>query len=98
MELERPGEERKNRRDAMADDSPGSETADGSLPATTAASPSCGGLPLAAFLRTQRAEEDDEHGEVEADVDSSSVAGGTGEPGGRRSREKQPSIVCVCVL
>jgi hypothetical protein len=81
MELERPGEERKNRRDAMADDSPGSESAeDGS------------------FLMTQRAEEDDEHGEVDASSDAGGMASGAGEPGGRRSREKQPSIVRVCAL
>jgi hypothetical protein len=60
----------------------------------------------------QRAEDDDEHGEVEppadveaeaADVDASSDPGmgsGAGDPaGGRRSREKHPSISsCVLLL
>jgi len=107
MELERPGDERKNRRDAMADDSPDSDSADGFLP--TAPSPpsrpwSWGELPAPSL---QRAEEDDEHGEVEpaadveaADVEASSDPGmgsGAGDPtGGRRSREKHPSIVFAC--
>jgi hypothetical protein len=102
MELDQSGEERKNRCDVMADDSPDSDNADGFLPT---ASSSCGELPAPPFL-WQRAEEDDEHREVEppadvevadVDVDASSDPGmgsGAGDPaGGRRSREKHPSIV-----
>jgi hypothetical protein len=99
MELDRPGEERKNRRDVMDDDSPDSDNADGFLPTALL---SCGELPAPSFL-WQCAEEDDEHREVElptdveaADVDASSDPGMgscTGEPAsGRRSREKHPSI------
>jgi hypothetical protein len=97
MELERPGEERKKRRDAMADDSPDSESADGSFPTIAAPPPSRGGLLPPVFLMTQRApeEEDDEQSEVEVDLDAGGMTSGAGEPGGRRSREKQPSIVRV---
>jgi hypothetical protein len=99
MELDRPGEERKNRRDAMADDSLDSDNEDGFLPTELL---SCGELPAPSFLQ-QCAEEDDEHREVElsadveaADVDASTDPGmgsGAGDPAsGRRSREKHPSI------
>jgi hypothetical protein len=92
MELERPGDERKNRRDAMAEDSPGSDSADGSLPTAP---------PPWSSSSLQRAEDDHEHGEVEpaaeaVDVDASSDAAGMGSGAavvGRRSREKHPSIV-----
>jgi hypothetical protein len=87
MELERPGEERKKRRDAMADDSPDSENADGCLPTIALPPP---------FLMTQRAPEEQDEVEDDADdVDAGGMASGAGEPGGRRSREKQPSIVRV---
>jgi hypothetical protein len=104
MELDRPGEARKNRRDAMADDSPEStETADDMYSfATATASPRPTPSPRLAFLK--RAEEEDERGEVgvvevdAADVDASSDgcckgAGAPGDADGRRSREKQPSMV-----
>ena len=110
MELERPGEERKNRRDAMADDSPDSDSADGFLPTATMELES---LPAWSPSLLQRAEDDDEHGEVEpaadvveaADVDASSdAAAGMGSGAaddpvvGRRSREKHPSIVLACLF
>jgi hypothetical protein len=107
MELDRPGEARKNRRDAMADDSPEStETADDRYSFATATAPSASPPPTPsrrlAFLK--RAEEEDERGEVgvvevdAADVDASSDgcctgAGAPGDADGRRSREKQPSMV-----
>ena len=101
MELDRPGEERKNRRDAMADDSPEStESAEAACSFATAPSMS-GSPPLLppsrrlAFLK--RAEEEDERGEVgavevdAADVEASSdgCCTGAGAPvadDGRRSR------------
>jgi hypothetical protein len=111
MELERPGEERKNRRDAMAEDSPDSDSADGFLPTATMELES---LPAWSSSLLQRTEDDDEHGEVEpaadvveaTDVDASSdAAGGMGSGAaddpvvvGRRSREKHPSIVLACLL
>jgi hypothetical protein len=111
MELERPGEERKNLFDAMAEDSPDSDSADGFLPTATMELES---LPAWSSSLLQRAEDDDEHGEVEpaadvveaTDVDASSdAAGGMGSGAaddpvvvGRRSREKHPSIVLACLL
>ncbi|EEE58357.1 hypothetical protein OsJ_09486 [Oryza sativa Japonica Group] len=108
MDLDLPGEERKNRRNAMADDSPESDSAE-AFSATTAPqqlTPSSYTSPPTPPEFLHRSEEDEEHGEVsavqpqpppaEVDVDASSdCAMGTGAApadAGRRSREKQPSI------